>query len=149
MVYYTLPVTDPGIVLNVFSSISAAASFTGLWQYSEGQIFKQWSSENSKVLIKLCLSLPIFVVMTNICSCDWRVCPWNMVISFGTAATLQLFGAVGVAKLQTIVCHSTIRVKHGDFRHMNLWMKSTSVCSFCHTWWQNLTYIMAQVDDMS
>ena len=70
MVYYTLPVTDPGIVLNVFSSISAAASFTGLWQYSEGQIFKQWTSENSKVLIKLCLSLPIFVVMTNICSCD-------------------------------------------------------------------------------
>ena len=40
---------------------------------------------------------------------------------------------------------ATIRVKHGDFRHMNLWMKSTSVCSFCHKWWN----IMAQVDDMS
>ena len=29
----------------------------------------------------------------------------------------------------------TIRVKHGDLRHMNLWIKSASVCSFWHILW--------------
>ena len=44
---------------------------------------------------------------------------------------------------------SAIKVRGGNFGHMNLWMKSTSVWSFFHKWWQILTYIMAQVDDMS
>ena len=39
----------------------------------------------------------------------------------------------------------TIRVKHGDFRHMNLWMKSTSVVAnfdiYYGRYWGTLTFV--------
>ena len=83
-----------------------------------------------------------FISTSKLC-CD----NWVMVISTcGIDEICQMLVKKWSHRLEW---HVTIRVKHGDFRHMNLWMKWTSVCSFWHKWWQILTYSMAQRDDMS
>ena len=51
-----------------FSSIAAAAPFTGLHWFPEGHWFKQWTGDDLKALMKVCISLPtIFVIMINTC----------------------------------------------------------------------------------
>lgn len=48
-----LPYMWPLFSTDIFSSISVAAPFSGLWQFPIGHGFKQWTGDDSKALMKV------------------------------------------------------------------------------------------------
>jgi hypothetical protein len=55
------------VLIILSSSIAAAAPFAGLWRFPEGQIFKQWTGDDSKALMKVTFALStLFVAVLNI-----------------------------------------------------------------------------------
>ena len=60
--------------------IAAAPPFSGLRRFPQGRGFKQWTGDDSKALMKVCIVIQICGIILNfittgISSCDRRICP--------------------------------------------------------------------------
>ena len=80
--------TYPNLSWNLFNPvlthvlrIAAAPPFSGLRRFPQGRGFKQWTGDDSKALMKVCIVIQIcviifnFITTTGISTRDRRICP--------------------------------------------------------------------------